>query len=301
MLLRKFKRIIVLLEIVVKGHIFNYFWRSRDIRQNVRSALIKSNILESYLKEYLPSDNLLHEENVTDSKCKNEKIFSIWFQGEQFAPDLVKACFKSIRKHCKQELVVLDENTIYNYITLPPSIIKKYKTGKISRAHFADICRVELLYEHGGFWLDATCFVTSPIPDSIENQDFFMYLAGNICPASFIQNCFIRAKKGAFLLKAWRNMIIDYWIHENRSINYFMHQLLFKSLISNNFLARQYFDKMLHIDQDPTHVLYYQYLDKCYNHNEFKEITKDSFFQKCCHHADNIPKPGSYLEYILNS
>lgn len=64
-------------------------------------------------------------------------------------------------------------------------------------AHYVDICRVELLYEYGGYWLDSTCFVTAPIPEWICRQDFFVYMAGHETPYSysFIQNCFIRARK----------------------------------------------------------------------------------------------------------
>lgn len=300
MLKRKFKRIIVLLEIALKGHIFNAFWKPKVIRQNIRSSLINSKFLSNYLVEYLPSIDEMKMNRVVNVQYNNEKIFSIWFQGEKNAPDLVKSCFKSIRDYCGKNLIVLDENTIFKYIKLPNSIIKKYKSGKISRAHFADICRVELLYEHGGFWFDATCFVTSKIPNEIINQDFFMYEAGNICPPSFIQNCFIHAKKGSYLLNAWRNAIMNYWNEESRSINYFMHQLLFKSLIFNNKIAKKFFNKMLHIKQDHTHILYYQYSNKIFNKKEFKSITKNTFFQKCCHHADNIAKPNSYLDFILN-
>jgi len=297
MLARKFKRLVVLIEIILKAHIFNFFWRPKVIRQNVRSSLISSHFLENYLKEYLPSALMVKNEPI--SVHDNEKIFSIWFQGEQNAPDLVKSCFRSIRKHCKQKLIILDDNNIFDYITLPKCIIEKYKSGKIRRAHFADICRVELLYKYGGFWLDATCFTTAAIPQNIIDQDFFVYMAGSICPPSFIQNCFIRAKKGSYLLNAWREMIINYWKQENRSINYFMHQLLFKSLVSNNKIANELFNKMLHINQDPTHILYYQYSDIHFNKDDFKKITKGVFFQKCCHHADNIPKPNSYLDFVL--
>ena len=63
---------------------------------------------------------------------KNEKIFTIWQQGEENAPELVKSCFRSIRKHCKQELVVLDDNNIFDYITLPDVIVQKYKESLYS-------------------------------------------------------------------------------------------------------------------------------------------------------------------------
>ena len=184
----------------------------------------------------------------------------------------------------------MDENTVFDYITLPQEIVDKYKAGKIAHAHFADICRVELLYEHGGVWLDATGFVTSPLPDWIEKEDFFVFLAGqNVgSPYSFMHNCFIRARKGAYLLDAWRAMILDYWMHENHNFDYFMHQLLFKTLVENDERAKKYFAKMPHVDQDPTHALWWGYGAKPFDQKVFDERRKNHGNQRAgCKPAGN--------------
>ena len=200
-------RCIAMFKIGLFGHVLNPFWKTRIERRKIRTDLT-AKVVTKYFKRYLPAvDSVKETTPIKDDK--NDKIFTIWLQGEDNAPALVKACFRSVRRHCKQELVVLDEKTIFDYITLPKEIVKKYKDGKIGHAHFADICRVELLYQYGGYWLDSTAFVTAPIPKWIEDEDFFVYLTGNNyniggSPYSFMQNCFIRARKGAFLLAAWR-------------------------------------------------------------------------------------------------
>ena len=207
-----------------------------------------------------------------------------------------------MRRHCKQELIVLDENSVFDYITLPQEIVGKYRAGKIARAHFADICRVELLYEHGGFWLDSTGFATAPIPDWIVEQDFFVYLAGQHVgsPYSFMQNCFIRARKGAYLLDAWRAMILDYWMHENHNFDYFMHQLLFKTLVQNDARAKKYFAEMPHVDQDPTHMLWWDYRDKPFDKDTFDRVTAGAFFQKLTYRGSDRPVPGSFADVMIN-
>jgi hypothetical protein len=129
-----------LTKIFFLSHVFNWPWRSRDRRREVRTNVL-SRVAPAYFKRYLPAvKNVVDGPVIKDDK--NEKIFTIWQQGEENAPELVKSCFRSIRKHCKQELIVLDDKTIFDYITLPDVIVKKYKEGKIRRAHFADICRV---------------------------------------------------------------------------------------------------------------------------------------------------------------
>ena len=286
--------------VAMLGHVFNPLWRSRAHRRAVRSDVI-SRIIPDYFKRYLPAAAAIPERAVVHDD-EHEKIFTIWLQGEENAPDLVKACFRSVRRHCKQELVVLDENTVFDYITLPQEIVEKYRAGKIARAHFADICRVELLYEHGGFWLDSTGFVTAPIPDWIIKEDFFVYMAGQHVgsPYSFMQNCFIRARKGAYLLDAWRAMILDYWMHENHNFDYFMHQLLFKTLVQNDTRAKKYFAEMPHVDQDPTHMLWWDYKDKPFDADTFNRVTAGAFFQKLTYRGSDKPVPGSFADEIIN-
>ena len=101
--------------VAFQGHILNWLWRSREHRRVVRSDVI-SKIIPSYFKRYLPAAAAIPERAVVNDD-KNEKIFTLWLQGEENAPDLVKACFRSVRRHCKQELVVLDENSVFDYST----------------------------------------------------------------------------------------------------------------------------------------------------------------------------------------
>ena len=296
----KIARMWAMTKVVAFGHILNWPWRSRVHRRQVRSDVI-SRIIPKYFKRYLPAAAAIPERKVIKDD-KGEKIWTIWLQGEANAPKLVKACFRSIRKNCKQELVVLDYDSIFDYITLPDEIVKKYRDGKIANAHFADICRVELLYEHGGIWLDATAFATAPIPDWIIKEDFFVYLAGkNVgSPYSFMQNCFIRSRKGAYLLDAWRAMILDYWMHENHNFDYFMHQLLFKTLVQNDPRAKKYFAKMPHVDQDPTHALWWDYQNKPFNQKTFDNVTSGAFFQKVTYRGTENPIPDSFADVMIN-
>ncbi len=293
---------IAMSDVILRGHVLNWFWRDRKHRHDVRST-VTGEIIPRYFKRYLPAAAAVVEQPVV-RRDKNDKIFTIWFQGEDSAPPLVKACFRSIRKNCTQELIVLDEKTIFDYITLPEQIVAKYRAGKIKHAHFADICRVELLYQHGGYWLDATGFATAPIPKWISDQDFFVYMAGDVVGSqySFMQNCFIRARKGAYLLAAWRAMILDYWMHENHNFDYFMHQLLFKTMVQNDPRAIKYFAEMPHVDQDPTHAVWWTIANEPYSPELFEKYTSGAFFQKTAYNAPYAknPIPGSVADEMIN-
>lgn len=290
----------VLVDIVLRGHILNPFWWERSRRHQRRVDVLVSAITR-YFKRYLPKQGDIPEQNIIKNN-KNEKIYSIWLQGEENAPELVKACFRSIRRNCEQELIVLDEKTVFDYITLPDIIVQKYKQGKIQRAHFADICRVELLYEHGGYWLDSTDFMMTSMPKWITEQDFFMFLTGTKygSPYSFTQNCFIRARKGSYLLAAWRAMIFNYWTKENREFDYFMHQLLYKTLVTYDRKAKEYFEKMPHVSQDPTHILWAEYKNKTFNQADFDKMAQDACFQKLTYRGSDNLIPGSFADVMVN-
>ncbi len=298
----KISRTLALTDIVLRAHVLNPFWWPKG-RRRARRHAVATVAIPRYMERYLPVPNSIPEENPIHDDA-NEKIYTMWLQGEDKAPPLVQACFASIRKYCSQELVILDENTIFDYITLPEVIVQKYKAGKIARAHFADICRVELLYRHGGIWLDSTAFVTAPIPQWIIDQDFFVFMTGHVGGSeySFIQNCFIRARRGAYLLAAWRAMIHKFWINEPREFDYFMHQLMFKALVLNDKTAAKYFEQMPHVDQDPTHALWWAIANAPYSPELFEQYTSGAFFQKTAYNSPwaKNPIPGSVADVMIN-
>lgn len=105
------------------------------------------------------------------------KIWICWFQGEDKAPDLVKKCIDSVRKHASgYDVIILTEGNIEEYVTLPNIVLIKYKNGLFSRTHFSDIVRMNLLAQQGGLWIDATIFVTRDLDLSIFFKNDFVSL-----------------------------------------------------------------------------------------------------------------------------
>lgn len=289
--------------LIMFGHVLNAPWKTREERRKQRYSATSGAAMQ-YLKRYKTEVNHLLPKKM-DLTTEPERAFTIWYQGEEQAPPLVKACFRSMRRHLKQELVVLDEKSLFEWITLPDYIVRKWKEGKIPHTQFSDICRVELLYRHGGIWLDATDYVTAPIPNFIMEENFFLFMAGDKVRGSYalIQSCFIRGKKGNSLLDIWRQAIYAYWKDEDSKINYFIHHLLLKLVIENNEIARANFDKMPKIVQDPTHALWGEHCIDKYDKSVFEELTAGSFFQKTNYKdkrlRGNIKDSIAY--FILNS
>ena len=300
--MRKFDLVVAKAWLFTRAHLLNPLWLPQAQRREIRRDTLVASLPWYFRRNLMDGLPAIPEGPVVRDDA-HDKVFTLWLQGEENAPELVQACFWSMRRHFRQELIVLDESNLYDYVSLPKAIVEKYRAGKIKTAHFADICRLDLLYRHGGYWIDSTCYVTAPVPDWIEEQDFFLYLTekeyGSVY--SFCQNCFIRARKGDYLLAAWRSMVLDFWLHQTVRMDYFQHQLMFKALVQNDPRAREHFARMPHVGQDATHVLGAQPLDTPYDPGRFARDTEGAFFQKLTYRgADEAPE-GSVIDFVKRS
>ena len=289
--------------LLLEGHLLNPVWDG-EVRHRARRCKAFGRILMDFMrKNWLQAAADVPVTPVIRNDSE-ERIFTLWLQGEEQAPDIVKSCFASIRKHCTQPLVILDGKTVFDWITLPEAIVEKYRAGKIKPAHFADICRVELLHTYGGYWLDSTCYVSAPIPAWITEHDFFVFMAGEKVHGnySYIQNCFIRARKGSYLLEAWRAMILDYWLHEDRRVDYFQHQVMFRTLVTYNATAAELFGEMTQLDQYPTHLYLYEYKDLPYDEKVLLKAAEEGFFyQKTSYRDLEDIVPGSFADHLVHA
>lgn len=298
----KVARALAMTDIVMRAHVLNPVWRSRDARREHRARVLM-NAVPRYLSRYVAAPGVVTEQTPVRDDA-NENVFMFW--GYSPKPKLVDACMCSAERNLHQNVVILNEKTLFNYIDLPGKIIDKFHAGKIGPAHFLDICRVELLHNHGGFWLDATGFVTSAIPDVITDSDFFVFVtnpaSGIVGSYAFIQNCFIRARRGSYLLDAWRAAIHNFWLNENHVFDYFMHQLMFKAVVQKDPIAERYFEQMPKIDQGPTHAVWWAIANQPFNQELFDKCTRGAFFQKTSYKEPwaREPIPGTVADVMIN-
>ena len=294
------RRIPYYLRVAVQGHLGNWLWRSHLERRRVRGRAIRR-AADAYLRPYAAAVAALPED--TPDRSAPRRVFSLWLQGEEQAPPLVKACLASIRRNAGAEVVVLDERTLADWIDLPDIVLRKWKEGKMKPAHFADLCRLELLYRYGGVWMDGTDYLDAPLPEWLWEADFFVYLGGDRLRGAYcgIQNCFIRAAKGSYLLKVWRESVLAYWEKEDSAVDYFVHQMLFGAAVAANPRAAALYAQMPALIQDPTHVLWYEWADRPYDEEGLHAICAGALFQKTDYKssAATSPVPGSFADVLL--
>lgn len=294
------------LKFIWNGHITNWLWRDRKYRRYCRDIAFGEYKMD-YLKKYIPFVKTLKSSDLTPSQnsSTNERAYSLWFQGEDNAPEIVKKCLSSVRKYFGENFTVISDKDMCHYISLPDFITKKWEDKKIVPANFSDIVRIELLYNYGGYWFDATDLMTGPVTKIIADSPFFMFTASDsFLPYMFVQTCFIRGKQGDSLMGMWRKLIHEYWKNEDMAAEYFLVHLLLRLLVTYNEEARLLFERMPKIKMDSTHVLWHEIGNLPFDEGRYEKMCNDAFFQKCSYKKMRYGLqeiiPGSFADVVIN-
>jgi capsular polysaccharide synthesis protein len=142
----------------------------------------------------------------------------MWLQGFDNAPMIVKKCYASWATHNPGwKIVFLDEDNIDKYIDLRAPGIKH---ENITKQAFSDLARINLLAQHGGIWVDATCFccvsLDTWLNEYMDSGFFAFYKPGR---DRLISSWFLACTKNCHLVSKWRDESNEYWSNNNFSSN----------------------------------------------------------------------------------
>ena len=234
-----------------------------------------------------------------------DKIWTCWLQGEKEAPLIVKKCLASIRKYSNnREVIVITESNFPQYVTFPDYILRKKAKGTITNTHFSDILRIYLLAQYGGIWMDATTYLTAPIPDYILHAPLFCYKTQHANTGIIkMSSWFIIAHPNQELLVRTQQMLTDYWKRHNHLCHYFLFHLLF-SLASDEsqpHLAAQW-KAIPYFNSTIPHTLLSELTDP-YTPERWEQIKALSPIHKLTWKItpEHFARPGTFLQMILNS
>ena len=168
---------------------------------------------------------------------RNKTIWFCWLQGLENAPEVVKACHRSLQRNLGivgqarnegYEIIVIDEKNWHEYITMPDYIIRRREKRQIPPAHFSDLLRLELLIKYGGTWIDSTVLCTGEPTDGLPlsaylNADLFMfqYTQPGSSEWGGIGNWFISACTNNPVLTVLRDMLYVYWREHDCVLDYY--------------------------------------------------------------------------------
>lgn len=178
-------------------------------RQNKFSVYLLSRCCSTYVTSKSKISTLL---NMTINKLP-KIIWIIWFQGLEGAPDVVKCCYASwIEKNPGWKIILITDSNYKDYFDLDSAVAKE----RISIQERSNILRMGLLAEHGGVWVDATCFCSVPLDSWIHNytkSGFFIFRDPG--EDRIISNWFIASVKNQHLTKSF-NMEYSEYFKDNK-------------------------------------------------------------------------------------
>ena len=225
-------------------------------------------------------------------------IWWLWLQGESEAPDICKACLASLRLwHPEKRIIVLDSKNISDYVTFPGHIQDKYKQGKISKAHYSDLLRVQLLVEHGGTWIDSTILCTGRKTEYIMHLPLFVFQWDS--PIFAASSWFMVSSPHNRIITLTRDLLFEYW----KNYDYIMHYFLLHMFM--NMAAEAYkseWEKMpVMSNQPPFHMGDARYDD--YSEERMRYFESISDFHKVSYKLkDGIPPSStSIYQHIIDT
>ena len=171
----------------------------------------------------------------TTCNQKNSKIiWTLWMQGYENAPELVKSTIDSIRKFAELnnfQFILSEENTIEKYIVFPKLIKEKMDLGVIDYTKISDILRVSLLAKYGGTWVDATIYMKEEFDSSLLLQNYYTIKTGGI--EDYSPNISNNRWKGFFLsgnsslFSFTRDFFFEYYSRYDIAVDYLLIDYIF--------------------------------------------------------------------------
>lgn len=210
----------------------------------------------------------------------SDTIWTCWFQGMENAPEIVKKCWQSvIKNNPDKNVIVITDNNMSDYVTLPDYIVKKWKQGIITHTHMTDLLRLELLINYGGLWLDATVLCTGKAPEYFFDSDLFFFQTlkpGRDGHACYISSWLIEAKTNNKILMATRALCYEYWKENNVMWDYFLlHD--FMSIVLERY--EDEWKKVVPRDNATPHILLLRLFDQ-YDEKTWNAVKSQTQFHK---------------------
>lgn len=262
----------------------------------------------SIVKNLLPMPLKYGQPKPLKNEYINNTIWIYWNTGEDNAPTLVQKCINQARSMCptSYQVKVLTFNDLKDFVDLPDFLYKKREQKLIGEAHFSDILRTTLLLQYGGFWMDATCYLSSPIPSYILDAPFFMF-SGSLLYDQEVSpvkgsSWFIKSLQTNMLLLRTRDLLLQYWERNDKLIHYFAYHLVLAALADKDEDCRNIWENKPYICNMNPHVLQMSF-HKNYSPIIYDQILNSSFIHKLTYKFDQslLENKDNILNHLLKS
>jgi hypothetical protein len=211
-------------------------------------------------------------------------IWTLWWQGEECAPDIVKKCIDSQKKNLLFPGIqyhVLTSDNWKEFIELPEYILDKVKDGRISLTHFSDIIRAELIRKYGGIWIDATVLCTKAVDLREYSNPFFTVKSHDQSEFYTMRRWtgfFIGDEKNSILFDFMSESFRYYWKKEENLIVYLLIDYLIAIAYEQFGIVKESIDKVPTTNRAMWELL--RKMNSIFDIDEWKRITESTCFFK---------------------
>lgn len=236
------------------------------------------------------------------ARQRSNKVWVCWLQGMDNAPVLVQRCFRSLQEHLTdREIILLTEENYREYVTFPDYIQQKIDSGIITRTHFSDLLRLELLLAYGGTWIDATVFCSGKeIPGYMLDSDLFLFQTlkpGLDGHSTGISSWFMTGCTNHPILELSRQLLYRYWQKRNSMVDYFLLHDFFQLAIE---AYPEEWKKVTPFPNSVPHILLLRLFEE-YDEGMWTAVTRQTPFHKLSYKFDetNAQRPDTYYRHVL--
>jgi hypothetical protein len=164
----------------------------------------------------------------------------------------------------------------------------------MSKTHFSDLLRLELLIKYGGTWIDATVLMTK-YNEKFFRKDLFLFQSIGKKNKAF-SSWFLTSEKDSPILKVALDLLYEYWRINNKLNDYFLlHYFLNISFIKYN----KDFNKIHKYSRNLAHLLQ-KNLFKPFNNSIYNQIINKISIHKLTYKFKNNIKKGLFYFKIYS-
>jgi hypothetical protein len=170
-------------------------------------------------------------------------IWTLWLQGWENAPRLVKACRRSWEiNNPDWTMRCLDRHTVVGFMDQDNARAALEGLDQ-APATCSDRLRIALLAQHGGVWADATTYCVRPLKDwlfDVLPSGFFAFDRPG--PDRLLSSWFLAAARDNYLVQRWAKLTLEYWQERQQRHPYFWFHHIFGAEYERNAAFRSTYD-----------------------------------------------------------
>lgn len=224
---------------------------------------------------------------------KKHYVWSMWWQGEESLPEVLKICYESHKRHIAShnniEYVLITQYNYKNYVEVPQYIKDKLGKKIISFTHFSDLLRVLLLEKYGGAWIDITLFVARPIDITMFNSSFYSInltdsnhsywgVGQHLTKCQWAGFFLVSPMPHSCLFRYIKECMLKYWKRYTYPIDYFFLNGIIRCAYLSNIKIKYYIDNV-----PQNNVFMYdlqQHMNKPFDNILFESMLADTTYFK---------------------